>query len=151
MKVHILGSRRAFRASAYDNLKTREAIDEQMKRDSGWLGIDLDMDDLPAPGERITLDGGSAYVITDRHWFVSTEVRNTPDWDIYGDVRSPGEVETVHLMVEPEGYEARNHPQERFAAGRNEIREEVRKIMERNPDPATALAIISYYLQESET
>lgn len=87
VKCRIIGPRRSYQLDA-------ERMD--------WLGIDIELSDLPALGEHIIVNGGSVYRVKDRTWFVQTvdEQGNPSDVMFDGDLRAKAVQELVHIGVD---------------------------------------------------
>lgn len=130
MKVHILGPRHRFSLSPD-------------KDSTAWLGIDVDMDDIPAPGETVIINGGTACVVTDRTWFV-----NYDELDYDGNLTGHGQVETVHLMISPD--EAKPARYELgYSAARAEFAKQIEDLAGRGMKPRDILLILTHDLKES--
>lgn len=68
-------------------------------QDFHFLGIDLDLPDVPKEGQSIVLDGGSVYVVTDVTWFIDTEAG---DNDALAEKKdTPGRLDLIHVAVKP--------------------------------------------------
>jgi hypothetical protein len=129
MKVHILGPRHRSSLSPDEG-------------STAWLGIDVDMDDIPAPGEKVIINGGTVYAVTDRTWFVNVD---EPGYG--GDLTGQGQVETVHLMISPD--EAKPARYELgYSAARTEIAEQIEKLAEQGLKPRDILLILTHDLKE---
>jgi hypothetical protein len=95
MKVRIIGPQNGF-----DRDKAMAAIEAGGGSwESHFLGIDMELPELPREGQSIILDGGSVYVVTDVSWFISTEAGER---DALAEKKdTPGWVELVHVAVKP--------------------------------------------------
>lgn len=110
MKVHILGPQDYF--STEESIAKIKAGEMKSFGEPKWLGIDLDMEDVPREGQSIVLDGGTVYVVTDVTWFIGTEAgdrnalaeKNGPKVSpnsVSHVTGTPGRVDTVHVAVKP--------------------------------------------------
>lgn len=66
---------------------------------TGALHLDVDLEELPKPGEHIILNSGSAYVVESVMWWVQGPEND--DYWAKGDYRETAEFEAVHVNVRP--------------------------------------------------
>lgn len=88
MRVHITGPRS-------DYLNKDHGLD--------YIGIDLDMDTIPDVGETLIIDNGSSYEVERRMFWV----RTVPEGPYSGDLKGNGEVQAMHLDIQPRGHAER--------------------------------------------
>jgi hypothetical protein len=115
--------------------------------DMAFLHIELEMDHIPAPGDRITLDGGSGYIVQYLLWYVDTEVRSTPEWTLNGNVEGPG---NAYLTVEvlPEDWHWDNNYGEGRKSALFDVREQIEETIRLGFSPSAILAALARWMTQ---
>ena len=120
------------------------------------MHVTLDMEQVPAPGERITLNSGGTFTVKRRFWYVEgPENEAYYAWDADYDTDG-GTFDVVYLDVLPSEYDEPFTPDKMLAEGEERGHEqaaaEVEKILNLaaapGVDPASALAMLREWCRD---